>query len=172
VGIDKHVTPKDAVFRHAATVQSDLLEFESTEPFDLVTSHHVLEHCMDWRSVIRKTHRLLRPGGYAYLSYPAFGGFYDVTYRLLTRNDHVATYTNEEILQFAAGEGFDVVLSAPYVDPASRFKWLPVLNETVSAELQSHFYDLCVYVGARTRVFMHHYGHYLVLRKRGGASDA
>ncbi len=172
VGIDKHLTPKDPVFRHAVTRRVDLLELEVAEPFDLVTSHHVLEHCMDWRAVIRKTHRLLRPGGHAYLSYPTFGGFYDATYRLMTRNDHVATYTNDEILEFAGQEGFDVALSAPYVDPASRFNWLPAVNEAVSAELQSHFYDQCVHVGLRTRMFMHHYGHYVVLRKQGRTPEA
>jgi len=169
LGIDKFLLPSGAVFPHSRYLQRDLLRFDPGERFDLVTAHHVLEHVREWRKLIAAAGRVLTRGGYAFLSFPAFGGFYDVLYRLLKREgdvDHVTTYELDDVISAAHESGLDLLLASPYADPRMRFFWLPSVDPTVTPELQSAVYDACVQIGARTRLFLHHYGHYVVFVKR------
>jgi SAM-dependent methyltransferase len=166
VGLDKFVLPSRSVFPNASYVQRDLAEFNTKDCFDLISAHHVLEHIRDWKSLLASASKVLLPGGFAFFSFPAFGGLYDVIYRLLTREDHIATYELDDVISSANDEGLELTLAAPYSDPRMRFFWLPSVEPTVSPELQSAIYDLCVFTAARTRLLLHHYGYYLVFRRR------
>lgn len=50
-------------------VDSERLPFE-TDSFDLVLSHHVIEHVPDQELHLAEIHRVLRPGGLCYLATP------------------------------------------------------------------------------------------------------
>ncbi len=164
--IDKFMTPGNAVFETSHYQKEDILTFRPPGRFDLITGHHVLEHCLDWRAMLAKAHELLRPGGFFYLSFPAFCCFSDALYRLLTKTDHVATYTRGEILDHADGLGFETLFSTPYVDPANRWSWLTRLeSDRIDNELQSRCYDLAVQAGVRSHIFFHHFGWYILLKK-------
>lgn len=166
LAIDKFMTPGNAVFENSRYKKEDLTTFTDHAPFDLITAHHVLEHCFDWRTMLRKAHELLRRGGFFFLSFPTFCSFLDVAYRLLTKTDHVATYTREQILDHASALGFETAFAAPYVDPANRCAWLSKLApDLVDDELQSRFYETAVQAGVRSRLFFHHYGSYVILKK-------
>lgn len=165
VGLDKFVRPANSVFPRATYVKKDLASFVTEDRFDLVSAHHVLEHVRDWGKLLACASRVLKRDGFAFLSFPTFGGFYDVVYRLLTKEDHVATFELDEIIARASKEGLELVLSAPYADPRMRFFWLPTVEETVSSKLQVAVYDLCVFLTAHTRLPFHHYGHYLMFRR-------
>ncbi len=166
LAIDKFMTPADAVFPASRYQKADIQTFRHPAPFDLITAHHVLEHCFHWRTVIEKVHELLRVGGFFFLSFPTFCCFMDAAYRLMTRADHTATYTHEEILAHAEALGFKTLYSAPYVDPANRWAWLTRLEpEMIDDQLQSRCYDLAVQAGARAGLFFHHYGSYVIFKK-------
>lgn len=165
VGIDKFVLPAHSVFPNASYLRKDLKDLKTMDQFDLVSAHHVLEHIRDWGSLLASARKVLRPGGYAFFSFPTFGGLYDVAYRLLTDEDHIATYELDEIINRARDEGLELAVAAPYSDPRMRFFWMPSVEPTVSTELQSAIYDLCVFITARSRLLFHHYGYYLVFRR-------
>lgn len=165
VGIDKFLKPANSVFPDAKYLKTDLAKFPSDQRFDMISAHHVLEHIREWPTLLASASRVLVPGGYAFLSFPTFGGFYDVVYRLLTKEDHVATFELEEIIDRAADVGLELALAVPYADARMRFFWLPNIEKAVSTELQSAVYDLCVFLTARTRLLFHHYGHYLIFRR-------
>ncbi len=44
-------------------VQSDMMEFDGTEPFDAAIFFESFHHCADHLALLRKLHRIVRPGG-------------------------------------------------------------------------------------------------------------
>jgi SAM-dependent methyltransferase len=56
-----------------STCVEEFLSRGADRKFDLVMSHHVLEHLEDPNTYVEALPRLLRPGGYAYLCVPDFG---------------------------------------------------------------------------------------------------
>ncbi len=75
--------------------------------FDFIYSHHVIEHVYNPRQVVELTYRLLKPGGYTFISLPRVYGEHLVT------NAHGMAHTcsfSQENLQFLLNSiGFHVV---------------------------------------------------------------
>ena len=44
----------------------------ATESWDIVTQHDVLEHLVDPMTILRETHRILKPGGFLIVDFPHF----------------------------------------------------------------------------------------------------
>jgi SAM-dependent methyltransferase len=166
-GIDSVHLPSGAVFRQAEYRRADIVSFAAGKRrFDLITGHHVLEHCYNWEAVMAELAGMLAVGGMLYLSFPRYGGFYDTVYRLLTPLDHCANFDMEALVTTAAAHGLVLQRAAAYVDPRSRFGWLCDLQpELIGRDIADAFYDLCVGIDARKLLGMHMYGHYVVFRK-------
>ncbi|MBN2232431.1 MAG: methyltransferase domain-containing protein [Deltaproteobacteria bacterium] len=165
-GIDSVHRPAGAGFARAEYRKADIAAFAAERKFDLVTGHHVLEHCYRWEAVVGRIGELLAPGGWVYLSFPRYGGFYDTVYRLLTPLDHCASFDVELLATTAAAHGLVLKRAATYVDPRSRFGWLcEALPKLIERDIADAFYDLCVGIDARRLLGLHLYGHYVVFQK-------
>jgi len=165
-GIDEIHKPGGAVFKRSTYLKCNILSFNTDVKFDLITGHHVLEHCSDWEDVLRHVSELLENGGYVYLSFPRFGGFYDTVYRLMSPLDHRANFDLDMLKSFAESIGLEMCLSDIYVDPNNRFDWIwNLYPELVSKEMAICFYDLCVSIDSRLLLGYHHYGHYTIFRR-------
>jgi len=165
-GIDAFHKPSDAVFKKSTYEKCDILSFDVRKKFDLITGHHVLEHCSRWEEVIRHLTALLNPGGYLYFSFPRFGGFYDTAYRLMNISDHCADFDIGSLKSFSEGLGLEMCLSDIYVDPNNRFSWICNLYpQLADKEIADYFYDLCVSIDSKQLLGYHHYGYYMVFRR-------
>jgi SAM-dependent methyltransferase len=165
-GIDDLHKPQGAIFKKSTYRQCNILSFTPDEQFDLVTGHHVLEHCYNWEDVVTHLSRLLKRGGYLYLSFPHFGGFYDSAYRLMSALDHCANFDVDMLANFSRTVGLELCLSDTYVDPNGRFGWIGnIYPNLVNSEMADCFYDLCVKIDSKLLLGYHHYGHYVVFRK-------
>jgi len=68
-GVDIEDKRRDGFPTNFSVVDSELLPFEG-DTFDLVVSHHVIEHVEDQELHLSELHRVLRPDGLAYLATP------------------------------------------------------------------------------------------------------
>ena len=165
-GIDDLHKPQGAIFKKSTYRQCNILSFNPDERFDLITGHHVLEHCYNWEDVITHVSRLLKQGGYLYLSFPRFGGFYDTAYRLMSISDHCANFDVDKLAHFSKTVGLELCLSDVYVDPNGGFNWISNLYpDLVNRETADCFYNLCLRIDSKLPLGYHHYGHYVVFRK-------
>jgi hypothetical protein len=165
--IDEVHKPSGAIFPNSSFSRCAVTSFSPEERLDLITGHHVLEHCFNWEDVIVHLSGLLREDGYLYLSFPRCGGFYDTTYRIMSGYDHCACFDLGMLQTVAETTGLQTCLSDVYVDPNTGFDWMfNIFEGLVSREMAACFYDLCVAVDARLLLGYHHYGHYIVFRKR------
>jgi SAM-dependent methyltransferase len=168
VGIDDLHDPQGSIFEKAAYHRCNILSFATDRKFDLITGHHVLEHCCNWDEVMAHVSKLLKQKGYFYLSFPRFGGFYDSVYRLMSPFDHCATFDIDMLKNFAKSSGLEMCFSDVYVDPNNRFDWICALYPDLAhKEIADCFYHLCVQIDAKLLLGCHHYGHYVVFRKIG-----
>jgi len=166
IGIDYLFKPSGAIFKNSVYLRSDILSFTTDKKFDLITGHHVLEHCHNWRDIIEHISNLLNKGGYLYLSFPRLGGFYDTAYRLMSSGDHCATFDVDLLTRFAESIGMEACLLDIYVDPNNRFDWIcDLYPNLVSKAMANCFYALCVAIDAKLLLGYHHYGHYVVFTK-------
>ena len=76
------------------------------ETFDLVTLFDTMEHIEDDRGVIRESFRVLKKGGYAIITGPAYQFLYSNNDRVA---HHIRRYTVGEIRRKAEEAGFTVV---------------------------------------------------------------
>lgn len=167
--IDDLHEPKGSVFRKSRYRQCNILSFDPREKFDLITGHHVLEHCHDWSAVVGHVAGLLKKDGYLYLSFPRFGGFYDTVYRLMSPLDHCADFDLHALEAVAGRAGLEPCLTDVYVDPNGKFDWIcSFYPELVDKQIADCFYDLCVSIDAKLLLGYHHYGYYVVFRKVSG----
>jgi SAM-dependent methyltransferase len=165
-GIDDMHEPSGSIFKRSEYRRCNILSFEPGEQFDLITGHHVLEHCHDWRSVIAYVSRLLKREGYLYLSFPRFGGFYDTVYRLMSPHDHRSDFDLNTLKNACRETGLEMCLSDIYVDPNGKFDWMcNIYPEFVNKEISDCFYNLCIAIDAKLPLGYHHYGYYVVFRK-------
>jgi SAM-dependent methyltransferase len=166
-GIDDLHEPQGSIFKKSAYLKCNILSFRTDKRFDLITGHHVLEHCYNWEEVLVHIVGLLKKDGYLYLSFPRLGGFYDTAYRLMSPADHCASFDIPALKVYLGGLGVDMCLSDIYVDPNNRFDWIcNIYPGIVSKELADSFYDLCVILSSKLPLGWHHYGHYVVCRKK------
>ena len=166
VGIDDVHKPKGAVFNNAKYIKSKILSFRSNTKFDLITGHHVLEHCFNWEDVMAHLCQLLEKGGYIYLSFPCFGGFYDTTYRLMAPLDHCANFRMKSLKSTAEKLGLKLCFTDIYVDPNFRFNWMCTLYpKLIDSEIANCFYDLCVEIDAKKLLGLHLHGNYVIFQK-------
>ena len=166
VGIDDVHKPGGAVFDNSTYIKSDILSFKSEKKFDLITGHHVLEHCFNWQEVIAHLSTLLQKGGYVYLSFPRFGGFYDTSYRLMTPLDHCANFQLKSLQTSAENVGLNLCFADTYVDPNFRFNWMCILSPNlIDNDIANCFYDLCVEIDAKKLLGLHLYGNYVIFQK-------
>jgi len=166
-GIDEFHKPRGSIFKVSTYKHCNILSFRTDKRFDLITGHHVLEHCYNWEEVLMHIAGLLKKDGYLYLSFPRFGGFYDTAYRLMSPSDHCASFDIEAIKNFLSGIGVDMCFSDIYVDPNSRFDWIcNIYPGIVSKEMADCFYDHCVILSSKLPLGWHHYGHYLIFKKK------
>jgi SAM-dependent methyltransferase len=84
--------------------EADALPFENGE-FDLVTSFDVLEHIEDDLGALKEIARILRPGGYAMLTVPAYRFLWSVHDEAL---GHRRRYMASEIHRLLNSAGFMV----------------------------------------------------------------
>lgn len=166
-GIDELQMPGGAIFKNSAYFKCNVLDFHPQQTFNLITGHHVIEHCVQWEDVVRHIARLLDNDGYLYLSFPRFGGFYDTVYRIMSPFDHCANFELDRLKMVSEEEGLEMCLSDIYVDPNGRFDWMcNIFPELVDRKMSLCFYDLCVRIDAKLLLGYHLYGHYAVFRKR------
>ncbi|OHE55829.1 MAG: hypothetical protein A2Z47_11850 [Thermodesulfovibrio sp. RBG_19FT_COMBO_42_12] len=164
--IDDIHEPHDSIFRSSTYLKCNILSFHTEKKFDIITGHHVLEHCHNWEDVVRHVSKLLKHGGYLYLSFPRFGGFYDTVYRLMSPLDHCANFDLNVLKSFSESIGLEMCLSDIYVDPNNRFDWIYSLHpKLTNKKIAAHFYDLCVNIDSKLLLGYHDYGHYVVFRK-------
>ncbi|MFZ5906081.1 MAG: class I SAM-dependent methyltransferase [Nitrospirota bacterium] len=164
--IDELSEPSGSIFKKAYYGKTDILAFDPGVKFDLITGHHVLEHCLNWESVLDHVAGLLRKDGYLYLSFPRSGGFYDTVYRVMSPHDHRADFDLRALEEKAGHAGLTLCLSDLYVDPNGKFNWICTFYpELVDQEIADCFYELCIGVDAKLLLGYHHYGHYVVFRK-------
>jgi SAM-dependent methyltransferase len=71
-------------------VCKDFLQWEPSERYDVVVSHGFIEHFDDYRDVIARHVRLLKPGGLLFLSVPYLGGFQGWVRRRLYTSERLA----------------------------------------------------------------------------------
>jgi len=167
-GIDDLHRPSGSIFERSSYKKCNILSFHPEVKFDLITGHHVLEHCRNWEDVITHVSDLLNQDGYLYMSFPRFGGFYDTAYRLMSPHDHCANFDIDMLKSFSERIGLEMCFSDIYVDPNSRFDWACSLYpDIVDKEIADCFYDLCVHIDSKVLLGYHHYGHYVVFRKTG-----
>lgn len=166
VGIDDLHKPQGSIFEKATYHRCNMLSLDTDKKFDLITGHHVLEHCSNWNEVIVHVSKLLKRSGYFYVTFPRFGGFYDSVYRLMSPYDHSATFDIDTLNLSAQGSGLEMCFSDIYVDPNNRFDWLCALNPgLIHKDMADCFYNLCVQIDAKLLLGFHHYGHYVVFQK-------
>ncbi|MDP5277499.1 class I SAM-dependent methyltransferase [Sphingomonas sp. DG1-23] len=113
------------------------------DSFDIVVSHDVIEHVDDPASALAEIHRVLRPGGIAYLAFPPYDGM------LSHHLDYVSTLPglhllfSPETLVDAANREIDRLGLAHSRQPAPRKTWdggraaLPTLNGLTSAQFDA-----------------------------------
>ncbi len=92
-------------YKRIASSRLDVLALKS-ERFDLVTAIDVLEHMPDDAAGLREIHRVLRPGGIAVITVPAFQvlwGDHDDIY------GHYRRYRVSQVAALMATSGFEVV---------------------------------------------------------------
>lgn len=86
-------------------------KFENS--FDLIIFNHVLEHVKDFRKVLSKTHRLLRPGGLILISLPNFDSFSakieKKNWPLLLPEEHLWHFTPKSLGIVLKEVGFNVI---------------------------------------------------------------
>ena len=165
-GIDDLHKPRGSIFEHSTYKKSNILSFHPEVKFDLITGHHVLEHCYNWEEVLAHVSHLLKQDGYLYMSFPRFGGFYDTVYRLMSPLDHRAHFDIALLKSFSERVGLELCFSDNYVDPNSRFEWICALYpDLVDKKTADCFYDLCVDIDSKVFLSLHHYGYYVVFRK-------
>jgi SAM-dependent methyltransferase len=166
-GIDDLHKPQGAIFEKSTYRQCNILSFSPAEKFDLITGHHVLEHCYNWEDVIAHLSQLLKREGYLYMSFPRLGGFYDTAYRMMSPFDHCANFDIGMLTHFSKTVGLERCLLDVYTDPNGRFKWISNLYpELVNDEMADCFYNLCMNVDSKLLLGYHHYGHYVVFTKK------
>lgn len=112
----------------AEVSQSDVLDFPETRQFDVVCFSQVLEHITTPRVVLRKIHRLLRPGGWLHCDVPNHDSLAGLIHRFgpsrrrryggIEWPHHVFSY-RRRALELLLGEGFDnvEVFTANPTDP-------------------------------------------------------
>ncbi|GIW10239.1 MAG: methyltransferase [Dehalococcoidia bacterium] len=95
-----------AVERHCRVLQADAqaLPF-ADQTFDLVAALDVIEHCPDDRAALGEAYRVLRPGGWAVLTVPAFSWLW--TYNDVI-NRHYRRYTAGQLRARLEAAGFAV----------------------------------------------------------------
>ncbi|OGW44334.1 MAG: hypothetical protein A2Y66_05025 [Nitrospirae bacterium RBG_13_41_22] len=166
VGIDAFHKPAGSIFHKSKYLKSDILSFDTLEKFDLITGHHVLEHCYNWEDVFRHMSTILKPEGYLYLSFPRFGGFYDTAYRLMATSDHCANFDITLLQSYSKKVGLEMCLRDIYIDPNFRFNWICNLYPNlVDRETADCFYNLCISIDSKLLLGYHHYGHYVIFKK-------
>jgi len=165
-GVDEVYEPKGAVFKKAYYIKSNITSFHPRLKFNLITGHHVLEHCLNWEHVIEHLSGLLKKEGYLYLSFPQLGGFYDTAYRLLNPSDHCGSFNLSSLQRVAENSGLELCLSDIYVDPNMKYNWICNLYpEMVTKEIADCFYYLCVSIDSKMLLGYHHYGYYVIFKK-------
>jgi SAM-dependent methyltransferase len=76
VSVDVPYSPHD-ISHIDVTASADSLPFES-ETFDFVLCTEVLEHCREPGTVVTEISRVLKPGGYAFVTTPFMAGLHEV----------------------------------------------------------------------------------------------
>ena len=94
-----------------------------SESHDLVTLFDCLEHLEDDEGALREVHRVLRPGGHAFFSVPAYQFLFSNNDRVA---HHVRRYTRGELVRKARAAGLQVK-KATYVN----FVLFPVILPTL-----------------------------------------
>lgn len=89
------------------------------ERFDLVLAQEIVEHLADCRHLFRESHRVLKKGGYFYLTTPNLAGLIDRMFLLRGKKPlamawdktHVQLYVFEELENLLRECGFEIVQS-------------------------------------------------------------
>ena len=96
-------------------VQSDAESIDCPdESFDLVVSKEVIEHLIEPMMLLKKAHRLLRPGGKLVLSTPNKDSFHLRVNRLFGRADFMCA--GDHIREFTYGEMQEMLVAAGFVE--------------------------------------------------------
>ena len=106
-------------------VRDGLLQQHSwpDESFDAVTLNHVIEHLHDPLGTLRRSWKLLRPGGWIKVTTPNFGSWghqkFGADWMPLDPPRHLVLFTENSLRQALAGCGF-TVLRAPHLSLKAR----------------------------------------------------
>ena len=80
--------------------------------FDVIFTHHVIEHVPNPEVFIKEIHRILKPGGHLILATPDFDSGcarrFGKNYRLLNDPTHISLFTNESMHRFLRDFDFNI----------------------------------------------------------------
>ncbi len=138
-------------FNHFPIVLRDLSEYAS-ESFDIVTAFDSLEHCKDDEKVIAEFFRILKPGGFVFITVPAlqvFWSYHDVIhhhFRRYNKNEIIKKFTKFSIQPvkasyfnfflfpfFAIAIGFIKIKERISGKPSDTTEQIPFLNSVFYA---------------------------------------
>lgn len=157
------------------TLQANLMEFRSTEPFDGVIMGEIIEHVAFPKDLLQTARANLKSGGMLFLTTPNGDEFGQPlpTYRQVTNieeliprqfhwGDHLFLYTEDELRELLEEAGFELLqclkLNSSYVSqlkgirylmPHAMLRWLE--RKTRNWKIQDKDSTNCLVVVARKR---------------------
>ena len=100
---------------------SSIEDFTSTDKFDVITMHHVIEHINRPIDIIKKVHQLLKDDGVFIIVTPDFDSAmarrFGDRFRLLHDPSHVSLFSSDSMHRFLRANGFDIYkVEYPYFE--------------------------------------------------------
>jgi len=98
-------------------IQADLLSLDAAEEYDIVVSFATLEHLLHPEEVMRQAYRLLKPGGYCYVTTidieSPFARMRGKKWRMIHPPTHVSYFSARTLTALMKNTGFTVLECGP-----------------------------------------------------------
>lgn len=120
-GIDPYL-PCDKNLGEIKILKSEILQYQPTEKYDMITFIHSFEHIYDVHLVIEKVNSWVKEGGYLVFQLPFFSKFYWEKYgnALYTLDPprHFYIHTKESLNTLVQAHGYEMISFETEIDPA------------------------------------------------------